>query len=146
MFVTCLNRDNESKGKPIEYYLDLFVNTSLNHMYIRSRLVTQPKNKSISNREQSINATDLYPIAFGIILPPKLRGKISTNSQNNKVTSDENKNSKVCTIRLLLDSCAIVLIILKDVLYKHHKIVKVKENKWSTMAGTLNTTFVQKQY
>ena len=44
---------------------------------------------------------DLSPITFGVILSPKLRGKISTNSQINPATSDENKNSKVCTIKIL---------------------------------------------
>ena len=28
----------------------------------------------------------------------------------------------------------------KDVLYERHKILKEKKNKWSTMAGTFNTT------
>ena len=28
----------------------------------------------------------------------------------------------------------------KDVLYKQHKIIKGEKNKWSTMAGTFNTT------
>ena len=55
---------------------------------------------------------------------------------------DENKNSKVLTIKLLLDSGASSLIIQKDMLYKRHKILKDKKNKWSTMAGTFNTTFV----
>ena len=69
------------KGKPIKNYLDLFINTSLNHMSIRSRLVSQPNNKLNSNSEQSINATNLSPITFGVILPPKLHNKISTISQ-----------------------------------------------------------------
>ena len=30
----------------------------------------------------------------------------------------------------------------KDELYKSHKILNNKMNKWSTMAGTFNTTFV----
>ena len=67
-------------GKPIKNYLDLFLNSSLNHMSIRSRLVSQPKNKLISNGEQLFNATNLLPITVGVILPPKLHGKISTNS------------------------------------------------------------------
>ena len=45
LFVTYLNRDSKTKiGKPIENYLDLIINTSLNHMSIRSRLVSQPNN------------------------------------------------------------------------------------------------------
>ena len=66
--------------------MDLFINTSLSHMSIRSRLVSQPKNKLFSNSEQLINAQDLLPITFGVILPPNPRGKISTNSQNNLET------------------------------------------------------------
>ena len=53
-----------------------------------------------------------------------------------------NKNSKVRTIRMLLDSSANTSIARKEVLYKRHKILKDDENKWSTMAGTFNTTFV----
>ena len=46
LFVTCLNSDSENKiGKLIKNYLDLFINTSLNHVSIRSRLVSQLKNK-----------------------------------------------------------------------------------------------------
>ena len=111
-------------------------------MSIRSRLISQPNNKLISNSKQSINATDSSPVTLGIILPPKLRGKISTNSQNNTGTLDENKNSKVQTIKILLDRGTSASIVRKDVLYKRHKILKLKMNKWSTMAGTFNSTFV----
>ena len=85
---------------------------------------------------------DLSPITFGVILSPKLRGKNSTNSQINPGTTDENKNSKVRTIKILLDSGACASIVCKDVLYERHKILKDKKNKWSTMTGTFNTTFV----
>ena len=62
-------------------------------MFIRSRLVSKPYyNKLISNSEQLFNATDLSSITFAVILPPKLWGEISTNSQNNPATSDENIN------------------------------------------------------
>jgi len=122
--------------------LDLFINNSLNHVSIRSRLVSQPKNKLISNNEQLFNATDLSPITFGIISSPKPRGKNSTNSQINPGSSDENKNSKVRTIKILLDSGASASIVRKDVLHVRHKILKDKKNKWSTMAGTFNTTSV----
>ena len=44
--------------------MDLFINTSLNHMSTRSCLVSDPNNKLISNNEQLFNATDLLPIAF----------------------------------------------------------------------------------
>ena len=47
------------------------------------------------------NATDLSPITFGVILPSRLRGKISTISQIIPETSDESKNSKVHTIKIL---------------------------------------------
>ena len=60
-------------------------------MSIRSSLVSQSKNKSISNNEQLFNVTNLSPITFGIILSPNPRSKNSTNSQNNPGTSDENK-------------------------------------------------------
>ena len=86
LFVTCLHCDSENKIKSIKNYLDLSINTSLNYMSIRSRLVSQPNNKLISNIEHLLNATYLSPITFGVILPPKLRGKISTNSQNNPGT------------------------------------------------------------
>ena len=61
--------------------MDLFINTHLYHISIRSRLVSQPKNELILNSEQLFNTTDLLPITFGIILSPNTRGKISTNSQ-----------------------------------------------------------------
>ena len=100
LYVTCLNRDSKNLiGKPIKNYLDLFVNTSLNHVSIRSRLISQPNNKLFSNCEQSINATDLSPITFGVILPPKLHGKMSTISQICPGESNENQNSKVRTIK-----------------------------------------------
>ena len=52
LFVTWLNRDSENKiGKPIKNYLDLFINTSSNNISIRSRLLSQLKNKLISNSE-----------------------------------------------------------------------------------------------
>ena len=59
LFVTCLN-DSDKIAKPIKNYLDFFINTSLNHMSIRSRLVSQPNNKLIF-------------FTFGVILPPKFQ-------------------------------------------------------------------------
>ena len=76
------------KEEPIKNYSDLFINTSLNHMFIRSCLVGQPKNKLISNSEQLFYATDLSPMTFGVILPPNPCNKISTNSLINPGTSD----------------------------------------------------------
>ena len=72
-------------------------------MCIRTPLVSQPKNKLISNSEQLFDATDLSPIASVVILTPNPRVKNSTNSQINLRTLNENKNSKVCTIKILLD-------------------------------------------
>ena len=77
-------------------------------MSIRSRLVSQPNKKLKLNSEQLFNSTDLSPITFGVILPRKLRDKISTNSQIIPETLDENKNSKVRTIKILFDSGASV--------------------------------------
>ena len=98
----CLNDNSENKINPIKNYLDLFINTSLNHMSIRSHLVSQPKNNLISS-EQLFNTMDLSPITYGVILPPNLRGKISTNSQKNLGTLDKNWSTKVCTIQILLN-------------------------------------------
>ena len=75
---------------------------------------------------------------------PNPRGKISTNSQIHPGTSDENNNSKVRTIKILLDSDASILIVPKYILYERQRIIKDKKNKWSTMAGTFKTTFVTK--
>ena len=122
LFVTCLN-NSDKIAKPIKNYLDLFINTSLNHMSLRSCLVSQPNKKLNLNSEQLFNATDLSPITFGAILPPKLRGKTSTNSQIIPVNSDENKYSKVRTIKILLDSGASASIVRKDVLHKRHQIL-----------------------
>ena len=48
--VTCINDNSDKVKKPIKNYFDLFINTSLNHMSIRSCLVSQSNNnKSISN-------------------------------------------------------------------------------------------------
>ena len=58
---------------------------------------------------------ELLPITFGVILPLNPRRKISIDSQINKGTSDENKNSKVRTIKIVLDSGARALIVRKDI-------------------------------
>ena len=95
----------------------------------------------ISNSEQLFNATDLLLITFGVILPPSPHVINSTKSQINP-GPDENKNSKVPTIKILLNSGAGVSIVRKDILYERHKILKDKKNKWSIMAGTFNTSFL----
>ena len=43
---------------------------------------------------------------------------------------------------MLLVSNASALIVHKDVLYINHRILKDKKNKWSTMAGTFNTSYI----
>ena len=53
---------------------------------------------------------------------------------------DENKNLKLCTFKILLDSSASALIVHEDVLHEHHRILKDKKNKWSTIAGTFIVT------
>ena len=64
--------------------MDLFIITYLNHLSIRSRLVSQQNSKLIANSEQLFNATDLLHISFGIILSPNPHSKNSTNSQINQ--------------------------------------------------------------
>ena len=81
----------------IENYLDLFINTSLNYTCIRFCIVSQPRNKLILNSKQLFNATNLLPITFGVVLPQNPRGK----NQINPGTLDQNKNSKVQTIKIL---------------------------------------------
>ena len=98
-------------------------------MSIRSRLVSQSNNKLISNSEQLINATDLSPITYGEILPPKLRRKISTKSQTHPGTLDVNQNSQVPTNKKLLDRGGSASIVRKDILYERHQILKEKMNK-----------------
>ena len=74
-----------------------------------------------------MNAKDLLSlINLSVILLPKLRSKISTNSQINPVIWDENKNSKVCTIKILFNNGASASIVHKDMLYKRHKNLKTK--------------------
>ena len=117
--------------------MNLFSNTSLHHISIISRLVSQSKNKLISNSEQLFNATALSPIPFGAILSSNPSGKNSINSQISLGTSGESNNSKVCTIKILLDSGTSVLIIHKNVFHKRHRKLKDKKNKWLTMAQHL---------
>ena len=111
-------------------------------MSIRSRHVSQSKNKLISNNEQLFNATNFSPITFNVILLPKPRGKNSTNSQIHPGTLNEIKNFRVSTIKILLDKGTIASIVRKDVLYEHHRFLNDIKNKWSIMVGTFNTTFV----
>ena len=50
---------------------------------------------------------------------------------------DEKKNSKVHTIKILLDNGASASIVRKDVLYKRHKILKVKRINGQLWQGLL---------
>ena len=111
-------------------------------MSIRYCLVSQPNNKLISNSEQLHNSTNVLPIEFGIILSPNLRNKNLANYQINPRTTDDNKNSKICPIEILLDSGANGSIVRKDILHERRKILKQKRNKWSTMAKTFNTALL----
>ena len=52
LFVICLNYNSHRMGKPINHYLDLFINTSLNHMLITTRLISKPNNNLKLNCEQ----------------------------------------------------------------------------------------------
>ena len=86
-----------------------------------------------------VNATDLLPITFNITLPPNPRVKITTNSQISPKTKDDNKNSKVPTMKIFLDSNASASTVRKDVLKKR---LKDRNSKWSTMTATSNTTLL----
>ena len=50
--------------------------------------------------------------------------------------------SKVWTIKILLDSGARLSILHQDVIHERHRTLKEAKNKWSTMAGNFNTIFV----
>ena len=104
LFVTCLNNNSEKLEKKLKITWIFFVNTRLNHMPIRSHLVSKSKSKLISNSKQLLNVTNPIFITFEVILPPNLHGQISTNSQVDLRTTDENKNSKVPTDKILTDS------------------------------------------
>ena len=70
------------------------------------------------------------PITFGVILHPKIRGKVSTNSQNYPRTLDENKYSKERTIKILLDSGKSASIVRKDLFTKFLKIKRINVPPW----------------
>ena len=72
-----------------------------------------------------------------------MRQKVNKFS-NKSGNLDKNKNSKVRTIKILLDSGASASIVRKDVLHVRHKILKDKKNKWSTMAGIFVTNIILK--
>ena len=70
---------------------------------------------------------DLLPTPFDVTLLSNPRGKNSTNSQINLGTTDENKNSKVLSIKISLSSGNSASIARKDILHKRHQIVKDKK-------------------
>ena len=82
----------------------------------------------------------LSHMTFRITLYKKINAKNPAKIQNN--FGNSNKNSKVCTIKILLDSGASASIVCKDVLSKRHKIHKNKRSKWSNMAGMFNTSYM----
>ena len=105
--------------------MKLFINTSLNHISIRSRLVSHAKNNLISDSEHLFNSMDLLPITFCVILPPNSRGKNSTNFYINPGTLKENDIHKIHTIKILLDSSASASIVHKDVLYNVTELFRI---------------------
>ena len=83
-------------------------------MSIRSCFISQPKNKLVSNNEQSFNATDFLPLTFGI-------------TQISPGTKDENKNSKAHTTKILSYSGTSASTIRRDVLHEPQTIYKRKK-------------------
>ena len=120
-----LNHDSKIKiDKPIINYLDLLICTSLNQISIRSRLVSQPKTKSISNNEQIFNVMDLLPSTFLIIVTSDEFGENPINSQIQLGTMDEDRKSNVLTIKISLDSGASASTVRRNVLHRRRKIFK----------------------
>ena len=72
-----------------------------------------------------------------LILHPKLRGKISTNSQINPITLDENRKSQVRTIKILVENSAYASIIRKDVFTNVREFLKIKKIKSQLSQGIL---------
>ena len=66
---------------------------------------------------------DYSPKTFGLIFTLNLRGKNLKNSQIYPGTKDENKNYKVRTIKILLDSGASASTIRKDIFHIRHRIL-----------------------
>ena len=63
-------------------------------------------------------------LTFGIILSSSPYTENWTNSQIYPATLDENKNSKVHTIKILVGGSASALIVRKGILYERYKILK----------------------
>ena len=104
--------------------MDLLICTSLNQISIRSRLVSQPKTKSISNNEQIFNVMDLLPSTFLIIVTSDEFGENPINSQIQLGTMDEDRKSNVLTIKISLDSGASASTVRRNVLHRRRKIFK----------------------
>ena len=73
---------------------------------------------------------------------PSPNYKHLTYFQINLGTADENKNSKVCIIKILLDGGTSVSTVPKDILHESFRILKQKTNKLPTMTVTFNTTSI----
>ena len=78
----------------------------------------------MSNSKLLFNAIALSLIIIGIMLPLNLRSKNAKKSQMNSGTTGGNKNSKVHTVKILLDCNVGASIVCKEVLYKSLKILK----------------------
>ena len=95
-----------------------FINTSLNNISIRSRLVSLPTHILNFNNEHHSISTDRLPILF--------LKSLGTTGKN------WNSNKQVHTIK--------TSIIHKDIQLKRHKILKQNKNKWCTIVRTLSTS------
>ena len=71
LFVTFLNDNSDKITKPIRNYLDLFINTNLNHKSIRSVIVSQPNKNFSSINGQLFNAMVLSPIWLNTLVLTK---------------------------------------------------------------------------
>ena len=111
-------------------------------MSIRFHLVSQSNNKLISNNEQLFNVMNLPPVICHIIY---LQMYVVRTQQILKLIQElqMRKKSKVCTVKILLDSGASASNELNEILHERYKILKDKNIKWSNMTGILNTTFVR---
>ena len=116
-------------GKPMNIYLESFLNASSNHMSNWYYLVSQPINKFNSSYEIS-NSMDLLYVTVGIILVSKLCSKNSSSPQIRQGKQVKNWNSykNWPTIKILLDCCASVSIVDEDIL---HKCYKIFSKKWT---------------
>ena len=97
-------------------------------MSIRSHFVCQSNKILVLNNEQLFDVIYLSPLTFGMIVTTNIRGQDLTKSQINWGTTDENKNSKIFTIKILLDDSTSTSIICEDNLDKRLKILNQNKN------------------